>query len=147
MTVQNCFSNTVCGYFLVIGSLILMSLVFSTSAQSQEKDSKTSKLVIEWAEFELIEGVSEETLLKASEEVQNTFLKNQKGFVKRELLKGANNTWVDLVYWESMEDAQRAVKNVANSPACLAYFQLMVSVDPDHPEAGIEHYEQWKTYD
>lgn len=147
MIVQNCIAYSACGYLFLIGGLFAMSLVLSTVTQAKGGDSNNSRLVIEWAEFELIKGVSEETLIKASEEVQNTFLKNQTGFVKRELLKGTNNKWVDLVYWDSMEDAERAVKNVANSPACHAYFRLMVSVDPDHAEEAIEHYQLWKAYE
>lgn len=104
-------------------------------------------VVIEWAPFELIAGTDEDVLLQASEALQKEFLDSQKGFVRRELLRGKDNQWTDLVYWESMEDAAQAAKNAANNLVCHAYFRLMVVSDHDDPAAGVLHYERIMTYD
>lgn len=104
-----------------------------------------SSINIEWAPFTLAEGTDENTLLEASEALQTDFLIKQNGFIRRELLKGKDNQWVDLVHWETSEAAAQAMKNAENSPACHKYFQCMVVNDQD-PGAGVLHFEQMKTY-
>lgn len=108
---------------------------------------QSSGVTVEWAPFEVADGVSEETLLQASERVHNEFLVKQKGFIKRELLKGDNDLWVDVVYWASKEDAQLAIEDAANSQACGGYFELMTGVDHDNLGEGVSHFSrigEWK---
>lgn len=107
---------------------------------SSSPSSPESSVVIEWAPFQPRAGVSEESLLMASRTVQTEFLEKQTGYIKRELFKGSTNQWVDLVYWRSMEDAERAMNDVQQSAACHAYFEMMSTVDADDPNQGIEHY-------
>lgn len=104
------------------------------------------KLTVEWAPFQLAEGVDETALLAASESLQSEFVSKQSGFIKRELVKAKDNQWVDIVYWNSLEEAERAAKNAMNSPICLKYFELMVGADPNDPSAGVMHFEVVKTY-
>ena len=146
MTASKFFSRTITAAMLGIGSLIAIYLIFSAMAPAQEGKPGNSKVVVEWAPFELIAGTDERALLQASETLQKEFLDNQKGFIRRELMKGKDNQWVDLVYWENMADAEQASKNAANSPVCHAYFQLMVAADPDDPAAGVLHFEHMKIY-
>jgi heme-degrading monooxygenase HmoA len=75
-------------------------------------------IVVEWAPFQIAEGTDETKLLRASEALQSEFLSKQKGFLRRELLHGPGQQWVDLVYWESREAAEVAAQNAANSPVC-----------------------------
>jgi hypothetical protein len=105
-----------------------------------------SNIVVEWAPFELLAGVEENAMLQASAALQSEFVSKQKGFIQRELLKGKGNQWVDLVYWESMADAEQAAKNAASSPVCYAYFQLMVTAEHDDPAAGVLHFERRRSY-
>ncbi|MEW6681905.1 MAG: hypothetical protein AB1451_03150 [Nitrospirota bacterium] len=102
--------------------------------------------VVEWAPFELADGASEADLLKASAALQSDFLDRQPGFVRRELLKGKDGKWVDLVYWSNREAAERAVQEAAASPACHRYFQLMREADHADPGAGVVHLERAMTY-
>jgi len=106
----------------------------------------SKKVTVEWAPFQLAEGVDEATLLATSEALQSEFVSKQSGFIKRELLKANDNQWVDLVYWNSLEEAEQAAKNAANSPVCFKYFELMVGADPDDPSAGVLHFEVVETY-
>ncbi len=103
-------------------------------------------LTIEWAPFTLVEGVDEAALLAASDVLQAEFLSKQRGFIKRELLKGKNDQWVDIVYWNSLEEAEQAARKAATSPVCYKYFALMVGADHDDPNAGVLHFEHVKTY-
>ena len=106
----------------------------------------SKKYTVEWAPFTLAPGITEEDLFEASNALQKDFLSKQEGFVKRELLKGKDNQWVDLVYWNSKEDAEKAAKAATDSPTCFKYFQLMVAVDHNDPSAGVFHFEQMKEW-
>lgn len=98
--------------------------------------------VVEWAPFTTRPGVDDARLLRASHALQAEFLDRQRGFVRRELLKGPDGQWVDLVYWDSASAAEEAMKNAAGSPACFEYFQLMAGADHAEPGAGVSHFER-----
>lgn len=101
--------------------------------------------VVEWAPFTVVEGTDEQQLLAASEALQRDFLARQAGFLKRELLRVDARRWVDLVYWSSRVAADEAMKAAAASPACHAYFGLMVMEHAD-PAAGVTILEQVRAY-
>ncbi len=104
-------------------------------------------VVIEWAPFVAKEGVSDEELLEASKTIQTEFLEKQEGYIKRELFKGEDKQWVDLVYWESYEAAQKATQGAAQSKACLDYFGRMVDVNHEDPGESVFHYHQMAAWD
>src|SRR5262245_24575188 len=81
--------------------------------------------ILEWAPFRLRAGVDEEALLHASERLQRDFLTRQQGFLRRELIKGAEGSYVDLVWWESFALSQAALRKAASSPAYHAYLGVM----------------------
>ena len=102
--------------------------------------------VIEWAPFQLKEGVDEAAFLSASEDLQKEFLNLQKGFVKRDLARAADGQWADIVFWASHADAEAAVKVAMDYPACLRYFEMLASADPDKPELDILHLNVVRSY-
>ena len=106
-------------------------------------------LTLEWAPFTLVAGVDEATLRAASDALQTEFLKEQPGFVRRELIRGQDNQWVDVVYWRSRADADQATIKIADSPVCHRYFSLMAGMtDANHadPAAGVSYFEQIASY-
>lgn len=102
--------------------------------------------VVEWAPFTLAQGVDEAALLAASDALQEAFLAGRPGFVRRELLRGSDGQWVDLVEWESEEAAARAVEDAARSEACFRYFRIMAGADQAEPGAGVLHFARVKAY-
>ncbi len=125
-----------------VSAIVLIALRFDKPTEKQMNENPT----IEWAPFKIAHGVDEATLIKASNELQAEFISKQSGFIKRELLKGKDNQWVDIIYWRSREEAEQAGKNAMNSAICQKYFSLMASFDPNDPNAGVFHFEQVKTY-
>ncbi|MGH2626947.1 MAG: hypothetical protein ACRDHY_09895 [Anaerolineales bacterium] len=103
--------------------------------------------VIEWAPFRLADGVSEDRLLAASRELQDAFLARQLGFVRRELLRGKDGEWVDLVEWTDRPSAEAVTKAAAASPACLSYFRLMVGGSEVDPANGVSHFDRVAAYE
>ncbi|OQW56116.1 MAG: hypothetical protein A4S17_14005 [Proteobacteria bacterium HN_bin10] len=102
--------------------------------------------VIEWAPFKLKAGVSEEALLRASQQLQREFLDRQAGFVSRRLLRSGDGSYVDMVVWASQEEAASAMEVAAQSTTCSAYFALMGANHAD-PGAGVTHLRQLKLYE
>jgi len=105
-----------------------------------------TKLVVEWAPFALVEGATEDQLLEASHDLQLDFLAAQPGFVRRELLRGPDGAWSDLVYWESQDAALNAANAAAISPVCYRYFQLMKGADHADPGDGVQHFALRESY-
>ena len=101
---------------------------------------------IEWAPFTLAEGVSESALLAASEVLQRDFLGNQPGFLHRELLKGNDGQWVDIIERESRDAIGQAMDNVQTRTVCQHYFTLMVSPSADDPSSSISLFDLVQHY-
>ena len=110
------------------------------------KEETSQEVVVEWAPFRLAEGVSEEALLKASETLQEAFLANQRGFVRRELLRGTDGQWADLVHWEDEAAANAVFAAAGESAICHEYFRLMAMPEGADPAAGVLHLRRVRTY-
>lgn len=92
---------------------------------------------IEFASFTLADGVEESTLMAASDALQKEFLSQQKGFIKRDLVRVADNKWADVIYWENRESVERAMQIAPKNPAALRYFQLMANTETGDPSAEL----------
>lgn len=95
--------------------------------------------VIEWAPFRLAPGASEDALIAAAEAIQRGFLERQPGYVRRELLRGDDGRWVDLIVWRDDASAQAAMQAAESSERCAAYFALMTGIDSPDPGSGLLH--------
>jgi hypothetical protein len=101
--------------------------------------------VIEWAPFRLAPGVTESALLEASERFQRDFLAGQPGFLRRELLRGRDGQWIDLVLWQDQASADAIMAAATSSPHCAAYFEVMDMSGVD-PAAGVSHFSRLRHY-
>lgn len=99
----------------------------------------SSAATLEFAPFAVKPGVTESQLLEASNSLQHDFLEKRDGFVSRHLLKETEGNYVDMIWWTSSEAAERAMKEVFNSPACLRYFELM-QINEAALNGGIKHF-------
>ncbi len=84
-------------------------------------------VIVEIAQFKLVAGVSEKDFLQEAEVVQNNFLEKQSGYIDRELLKDKDGQWVDILHWNSMEEAQKAAEVMISDPATQDFMQ---KIDP-----------------
>ncbi|MBI4085339.1 MAG: hypothetical protein HY432_02420 [Candidatus Liptonbacteria bacterium] len=85
--------------------------------------------IVEIAQFKLVAGVSEKDFLQEAEVVQNNFLEKQRGYgyIDRELLKDKDGQWVDILHWNSMEEAHKAAEVMMSDPATQDFMQ---KIDP-----------------
>jgi beta-lactamase class D len=66
--------------------------------------------------YELAENKSKEDLLKIAKQIVNDWMKNQPGFIKWEIHTNTEQSFTDIVYWESKEAAKKAEKEMVNIP-------------------------------
>ncbi len=81
--------------------------------------TQTYEIVISHAR----EGVSREAILGLSRGLQ-AWAAQQPGFVSRTLVEAGNGTWVDIILWESEEEAKRAAENIPQS--CMAQMEPLL---------------------
>jgi heme-degrading monooxygenase HmoA len=98
-------------------------------------------MIVETAQFRARPGVSDEQLLKASQEAQDGYLGKCRGFVSRELLKSEDGSWLDIVHFETLEAAQSAAKGFQGNQSTKA---LEDAIDP--ATARMSHYRVIKKY-
>ena len=75
--------------------------------------------------YDLKKGTSVEDFFIASQECHNEVLSKKKGFISWKVLS-KGDTWVDLVEWETMEDAIRAEKeDGAPNPIAQKFYSFI----------------------
>jgi heme-degrading monooxygenase HmoA len=99
-------------------------------------------LIVELAQFKLADGVDEQSFLRAADAVQEDFLRKQDGYIDRELLKGEDNQWLDILHWSSLEEAQQASEAMLQAPSAAGFMQ---AIDPT--SVKMMHLETVKAWD
>jgi len=87
-------------------------------------ESPTQK-VLELVVFKLTAGATREHLLGTVDPVSNWIAK-QPGFISRDLAYDAEgDRWIDVVWWQTMDDAQAAAELAMSSESCAPMFALI----------------------
>lgn len=81
---------------------------------------------IECVTFRLAAGVEDKAFLEAAEAV-HALLGAHDGFVRRNLSKGEDGTWLDYVEWRSLAIAQAAASELPSRPE---FGPFMQAIDP-----------------
>ncbi len=102
-------------------------------------------LIMEWAPFTLRAGVSEESLLSASDEIQKNFLEKQAGFIQRRLVKKGPDSYIDVLEWRDQSALDEAMRQVNMSSSCMKYFALM-QMNEDDPHGGMMQFQILSSY-
>ncbi|MCH8487325.1 MAG: hypothetical protein LAT75_10715 [Candidatus Cyclonatronum sp.] len=63
--------------------------------------------------------------VKASLESLNAIVSTYKGFISRQLARNEDGKWMDLVFWESMEDAHAAAEAIMKLEAAQMAFRVI----------------------
>ncbi len=79
---------------------------------------------LEAALFRLKEGTDEDAFLKATD-ATNVALKRYAGFIRREVLKADDGQWLDLIYWNSLEEALSAAEQILSDPSCHPFLEML----------------------
>ena len=71
--------------------------------------------------YRLAENVSEEHLLSVADDVLQSWMSKQAGFVRWEIHKDKDDEYTDIVYWDSEADAKMAEADMMNIPNAGAW--------------------------
>lgn len=74
--------------------------------------------------YKLKKGASVEDFLVASKKCHDEVLSKQSGFISWEVLRD-DDTWVDLVKWETAEDAKKGETAGAKNPAAREFYSYI----------------------
>lgn len=74
--------------------------------------------------YKLKKDASIEDFLVASKKCNDEVLSKQKGYISWELLRDGD-TWIDLVKWESAEDAKKGETAGAGNPAAKEFYSYI----------------------
>jgi hypothetical protein len=107
----------------------------------------TKRMYVQLAPIRLKDSFDEKALLEASDAFQVSFVSKQEGIMKRLLLKGKDDSYADLVFFESKDDADRVAKLEETSQECLEFFKIMEAPDESLPDMGVLSFEHIKTYE
>jgi len=80
--------------------------------------------VVELVFYKLKEGVPEQQFLTTSDELNAGFLSLKKGYISRKLIK-KDDTWADIVLWETMDDAMNALSDSEQSSAAMPFLECI----------------------
>jgi antibiotic biosynthesis monooxygenase (ABM) superfamily enzyme len=81
--------------------------------------------VLELVVYKLHEGVSAEQFLGTNHAV-SSWIRQQPGIISRELVYDAEgDRWVDVIWWETLEQAQAASERSMTSASCSPMFALI----------------------
>ena len=94
--------------------------------------------VLELAAITLSSESTETELLSASQRFQKDFLEGQEGFIRRDMIRKADGSYLDVILWQSQAHADAVFERAQSSPAAGQYFAHM-AFDPEHMDAGVEH--------
>jgi len=90
--------------------------------------------------YKLVEGASVPDFLHASEKVHDEILSKQKGFISWKVLADGD-TWVDLITWETADDAKNGETAGAANPIAQEFYSFI------NPESCKEqHFSLEKSY-
>jgi antibiotic biosynthesis monooxygenase (ABM) superfamily enzyme len=85
----------------------------------------TGTKVLELVVYQLHKGVSREQFLGTNDAV-SSWIRQQPGFLSRELVYEAEgDRWVDVIWWETLEQAQAASERSMTSESCSPMFALI----------------------
>lgn len=91
-------------------------------------DSAQINNVVELVSFKLKAGVSADALMATNPAVQ-AFVSSLPGLLYRSVsLNHDTNEWTDIVYWETLANAEHASQVFMESPACQ---EMVALIDPE----------------
>ena len=83
-------------------------------------EANTVEIVV----YQVKEGVSESEAIGKAQSV-NDFVSSQDGFISRTMSKTVDGKWVDVIFWESLEKAEKANEKAMQSTVPAAFFEII----------------------
>lgn len=97
------------------------------------------------APVKLAQGKTERDLIEASDKFQANFVDNEPGILRRELVRIGEGEYLDIVQFQSREEAVAVMEKEMESPVCHEFFSVM-DMSADSEAEDITLYPSLKTY-
>ena len=81
-----------------------------------------------YCSFKLKKGAETSSFLTAAEKLNNEFISKQKGYISWNQLSD-NDTWIDLITFESMDDAKSFEENSINAGELAQNFYSFINMN------------------
>ncbi len=105
-------------------SLVLSVATIPMAAAEALQINKAS--TVEYLHFKLVEGADPDEFLRETLAV-DPVLEEYDGFVARHLARNDDGSWVEVVYWATLEDAEAALPRFVEDPRTKAFLALVDS--------------------
>jgi hypothetical protein len=77
--------------------------------------------IIEIVTLTIADGISAEHFAALDRVVEREHVSHQPGFISRESALGEQSTWLVIVHWASIPDAEASMASFADAPAAAAF--------------------------
>ncbi|KIC22977.1 MULTISPECIES: antibiotic biosynthesis monooxygenase family protein [unclassified Leisingera] len=81
-------------------------------------------VIVEYLEFNLVDGANPDEFLRETLAMDEV-LEGYDGFVARHLARNTDGSWVEVVYWTSLEDAEAALPRFVEDPRTKGFLGLV----------------------
>jgi N-acyl homoserine lactone hydrolase len=95
--------------------------------QQNAEQAKEASPVIEVVTLKLKTGVTAAQFEPVDQEMQTNYMAKRSGFLSRESAPGSDNSWLVIVHWRSLADAEASMKSFSTAPATAAWMSMIVS--------------------
>jgi len=106
--------------------VIVVSILFSAIAGQATAQTKEGSPVIEVVTLKLKDGVTATQFLPIDQEIQTQYISKRPGFISRESAPGADHTWLVIVHWRTVADADASMKSFSTAPASAQFMSMIV---------------------
>ena len=106
--------------------IIVVSMVFSAIAGQASAQTKDGSPVIEVVTLKLKDGVTATQFLSIDQDIQTKYIAKRPGFISRESAPGPDHTWLVIVHWRSVADADASMKSFSTAPASAQFMSMIV---------------------
>jgi hypothetical protein len=106
--------------------MTLMIATLCMMAGQAAKAANQSSPVIEVVTLKLKSDVSAAQFAPVDREVRTSYIMTRSGFLSRESAPGSDNTWVVIVHWRSVADADASMKSFETAPAAAKFMSMIV---------------------
>ena len=105
--------------------VLVVPLAMVSCAATKNANSMDGKTILEITTFHLSSTANPGTFAKRDAQVEKAFTSKQPGFLKRQSGVDDNGSYVVMVYWESLADADASMSKFMGDAAVADYAQMI----------------------
>ena len=95
-------------------------------ANQSASQAKESAPVIEVVTLKLESDVTVAQFETVDQDIQSTYMEKRPGFLSRESAPGKDNTWLVVVHWRSVSDADASMKSFSTASGTAKWMSMIV---------------------